>query len=149
MEQKLKAVIEAHNRMIETIQNAKLSGNWLRAMEVWHKIACEGAAITEAARSIGIDAKVDMQSGAITVQDGVLPEKYPELSMYCAEDNRLDLYRDDPAPDGPDYEVVFDIGDERFYCFLHGTESLLEALGLFFKDHPNITYDMIFEHMEV
>lgn len=36
-----------------------------------------------------------------------------------------------------------------YYCFLHGTGSFLEALGLFFKDNPHITYDMIFEHMEV
>ena len=69
--------------------------------------------------------------------------------MYDAEDYRLDLWRDNPAIDGPDYEVVFEVADERYYCFLHGTESLLEALGLFFRDNPHITYDMIFEHMEV
>lgn len=75
--------------------------------------------------------------------------KYPELGMYDEEDHRLDLTRDDPEIDGPDYEVVFDVGSERYYCFLHGTGSFLEALGLFFKDNPHITYDMIFEHMEV
>lgn len=74
---------------------------------------------------------------------------YPELAMYDDEDHRLDLTRDDPEIDGPDYEVVFDVEDERYYCYLHGTESLLEALGLFFQDNPHITYDMIFEHMEV
>ena len=76
-------------------------------------------------------------------------DTYPELAMYDAEDYRLDLWRDNPAIDGPDYEVVFEVADERYYCFLHGTESLLEALGLFFRDNPHITYDMIFEHMEV
>ena len=107
MEQKLRAIIAAHNRMIGTILNAGITCNLLRGMEVWHKIACEDSEITGAARSIGIDAKVDMQSGVITVQDSKPLEKYPELAMYCAEDHRLDLTRDDPAIDGPDYEVIF------------------------------------------
>lgn len=38
-------------------------------------------------------------------RDSELLEKYPELAMYCAEDHRLDLTRDDPDPDGSDYEV--------------------------------------------
>lgn len=75
--------------------------------------------------------------------------RYPELAMYTAGDNRLDLTRDNPEPGGPDYEVVFDAEGERFYCFLHGTQSLLEALGLFFQDNPHITYDMIVDYMEV
>lgn len=75
--------------------------------------------------------------------------KYPELSMYCSKDHHLDLTRDDPDPDGSDYEVVFETEDERYYCFLHGTTSILEALGLFFKNHPHITYDMIEDHIEV
>lgn len=152
MEEKLRAVIAAHNRMIETIQNAEMTCNLFRGMEVWHKIACEGAEIVSAARAIGIDAKVNMQSGVIYAQEGspeTLPDAYPELAMYDAEDYRCDLTRDDPEPEGPDFEVVFEAAGERYYCFLHGTESLLEALGLFFKDNPNITYDMIVEHMEV
>ena len=84
-----------------------------------------------------------------TVQTASAGMQYPELAMYNEEDHRLDLTKDDPEIDGPDYEVVFDVEDERYYCYLHGTESLLEALGLFFQDNPHITYDMIFEHMEV
>lgn len=80
-------------------------------------------------------------------KDSTLLEKYPELAMYDEEDHRLDLTRDDPELYA-DYEIVFDVEGERFYCFLHGTESLLEALGLFFRDNPHITYDMIFEHLE-
>ena len=69
MEEKLRAVIAAHNRMIETIEGAEMTCNLFRGMEVWHKIACEGAEIVSAARSVGIGAKVDMQSGKISVQE--------------------------------------------------------------------------------
>ena len=84
MEQKLRAVIAAHNRMIETIQNAEMTCNLFRGMEVWHKIACEGADITSAARSIGIDAKVDMQSGVIYVQESC-PMTMPEVGLPLAD----------------------------------------------------------------
>ena len=67
MEEKLRKIIAAHNRMIETINAAEMTCNLFRGMEVWHKIACEGADITSAALSIGIDAKVNMQSGVIYV----------------------------------------------------------------------------------
>lgn len=68
MVENLKRIIEAHNRMIETIQSANMTCNLFRGMEVWHKIACEGADIVSAARSIGIDAVVNMQSGVIAVK---------------------------------------------------------------------------------
>lgn len=71
------------------------------------------------------------------------------MAVYDDEFYRADLWRTNPAADGPDYEVVFEAADERYYCFLHGTENLLEALGLFFQNHPHITYDMIVEHLEV
>jgi len=77
----------------------------------------------------------------------VEPDGYPELSMYD-EDYRLDLCRDDPEPDASTCEVIFEVNDERFYCFIDGCNSFLEALGLFFKDHPHITYGMIFEILE-
>ena len=69
MEEKLRAIITAHNRMIETIEGAGITCNLFRGMEVWHKIACEGAEIVSAARSVGIGAKVDMQSEKISVQE--------------------------------------------------------------------------------
>lgn len=70
MEEKLRVIIAAHNRMIETINAAKMTCNLFRGMEVWHKITCEGAAITTAARSVGINAKEDMMTGKISVLEG-------------------------------------------------------------------------------
>lgn len=79
MEEKLRAVITAHNLMIETIQNAEITCNLFRGMEVWHKIACEGANIVHAARSIGIDAAVNMQSGVIAVRENpAIPAELPK-----------------------------------------------------------------------
>lgn len=99
MEQKLRDIIAAHNRMIETIQNAEMTCNLFRGMEVWHKIACEGADIVSAARSIGIDAKIDMQSGVITVnkEDNILSH---DADVPCETTNPLcqvsaDLTADD------------------------------------------------------
>ncbi len=153
MKNQLMQIIEGHNAVVETLGKCDIpvpEGKMFRAMEIWHKLACEGADITRMARKYGIDAKCNMQSGEITVLGDIeVPDAYPELAMYDAEDFRCDLYRDDPAIDSPDYEVVFEVADQRYYCFLHGTENLLEALGLFFKDNPHITNDMIFEHMEV
>lgn len=90
-----------------------------------------------------------MAKAVMELKEAELLEKYPELAMYCAEDYRLDLTRDDPELDGPDFEIIFNVMGERYYCFLHGTTSILEALGLFFQDNPHITYDMIEDHMEV
>lgn len=70
MEEKLRAIITAHNQMIETIQNTDMTCNLFRGMEVWSKIAYEGAEITIAAQSIGIDAAVNMRTGRITVHEG-------------------------------------------------------------------------------
>ena len=72
LDKDLRETIDAHNRMIETVENAGITCNLFRGMEVWHKIACEGAAITHAARSVGIDATVNMQSGKIYVSDKYL-----------------------------------------------------------------------------
>ena len=103
MEEKLKAIITAHNRMIETIEGAEMTCNLFRGMEVWHKIACEGAEIVSAARSIGIDAKVNMQSGVIYV-NGTMT--MPEVGLPLAdiirnledqvEDRNSSVDKDDP-----------------------------------------------------
>ena len=84
MEEKLRNIITAHNRMIETIEGAGITCNLFRGMEVWHKIACEGAEIVSAARSIGIDAKVNMQSGVIYVPESC-PMTMPEVSLPLAD----------------------------------------------------------------
>lgn len=109
MEKKLRDIIAAHNRMIETIQNAGMTCNLFRGMEVWHKIACEGADITSAARSIGIDAKVNMQSGVITVQDNPQNIEVPEgltLAEIISnlEDQALDR---DSSVDKDDPDCIF------------------------------------------
>ncbi len=154
MKEQLRQLIDRHNAVVAAMKTSELpvpEGKVLRAMEIWHRLACEGADITDMARKYGIDAKCDMRSGEITVLGNIpVPDAYPELAMYDAEDYRCDLYRDDPEPDGPVYEVVFDVAEgKRYYCFLHGTTSLLEALGLFFRDNPHITDSMIFETTEV
>jgi len=152
MKEQLMQIIKRHNATVEILGKCDIpvsEGKVLRAMEIWHRLACEGADITDMARKYGIDAKCDMQSGEITVLGDIpVPDAYPELAEYDDEDYRIDLYRDNPDLDGPDYEVVFEVAGERYYCFIHGTESLLEALGLFFQHHPHITHDMIFEHDE-
>ena len=81
MEEKLTGIIMAHNRMIDTIQNSGMTCDLFREMEVWHKIACEGAEIANAARSAGIDAVADMQSGTITVREYCSVESAPVLTL--------------------------------------------------------------------
>ena len=77
----VKEIIAAHNRMIEAIQNADISCNLFRGMELWHKVACEGAAIVDMARAAKIDALVNMQSGVITVRENCSAE--PLSDTHC------------------------------------------------------------------
>ena len=70
MKKKLLALIERHNAVVDALSGCDLpvpEGKVFRAMEVWHKLACEGYDITHMAREAGIDAKCDMQAGRITV----------------------------------------------------------------------------------
>lgn len=78
---------------------------------------------------------------------------FPELNEYY--DNDGDLYRDlDRENDGTDikdierYEIIFDVAKQRYYCFVDAI-NMDEALGIFFKNHPHVTYEMIVDHMEV
>lgn len=125
MEGKLRAVIAAHNRMVETIEGAEMTCNLFRGMEVWHKIACEGAEIVSAARSIGIDAKVNMQSGVIYV-NGTMT--MPEVGLPLAdiirnledqvEDRNSSVDKDDP-------DCIF----RRDVIALRAAARLLRELG--------------------
>lgn len=72
-------------------------------------------------------------------------------------DNDGELYRDldaDPyydagkLPNTGRYEIIFDFGGVRRYCFVDAA-SMDEALGNFFRHHRNVTYDNIADHMEV
>ena len=77
----------------------------------------------------------------------------PELNEYY--DNDGDLYRDlNREDDGTDiedigrYEIVFYVNNQKYYCFVDAI-NINEALGIFFINHPHITYEMIVDHMEV
>lgn len=97
--------------------------------------------------------------GAVQTACGQLRKRtgdYPELSNYNDEHKwDLDLFReankgDDNTPeeDLDDYEVIFEVNDDRYYCYIFAV-NMNEALGLFFKAHPHVTYEMIVDHIEV
>lgn len=46
------------------------------------------------------------------------------------------------------YRIIFDIQKERYYCDVEAL-NIDEALGVFFAEHPHITYAMVVDHMEV
>ena len=83
----------------------------------------------------------------------ILEEKekppFPELAEYD-ESHCLFIQNSERPDHPPTYEVVFDAGEPatRYYCTIEAG-SITEALGVFFKAHPHITYDMVYEHMEV
>ena len=65
------------------------------------------------------------------------------------------LYRDLDAEEGYDicdgmgrYEIIFKHEGQRRYCFIDAV-SMDEALGNFFRHHPDLTYDEIEEHIEI
>lgn len=77
-------------------------------------------------------------------------ELYPELAKYD-EDQMYDMSR--PLDDTPlellnRYEITFEISEQSFYCFADAV-SKDEALGQFYREHPNIPYVMITETLEV
>ena len=45
------------------------------------------------------------------------------------------------------YEIIFDVGDNRYYCFVDAV-NMDEALGIFFRNHNTVTYDSIVDHYE-
>ena len=76
-----------------------------------------------------------------------------ELEQYWNNDGCLyrDLEREDdetPCEDIGRYEVVFDFAKSRYYCFIDAV-SLEEAMFIFFKKHPHLTYEMVIDHMEI
>lgn len=77
-------------------------------------------------------------------------ESYPELRNYD-EDHEYDMNRepdDVPGNELGRYEIVFKVHGGHYYCFADAV-NMDEALGQFFKHHPNITYGMVVDHMEV
>ena len=78
MKKKLLALIERHNAVVDALSGCDLpvpEGKVFRAMEVWHKLACEGADITRLAREHGIDAKCNMQTGQIIISGACCPRE--------------------------------------------------------------------------
>jgi hypothetical protein len=76
-----------------------------------------------------------------------------ELKKYFWNEDgyQLDLDRENdgtPLEQIGRYEIVFDIDKDRYYCFIDAT-NINEALGIFFINHPHITYEMILDQMEV
>lgn len=71
---------------------------------------------------------------------------YPELKEYdedhCSSIVNLEREEDEQ------FEIIFEVDEERYYCYITAI-NMDEALGIFFKYHPHVTYEMIVEHMEV
>ena len=69
--------------------------------------------------------------------------------------NENELYRDLGAEEDYDlcfgmgrYEIIFKHEGMTRYCFIDAS-SMDEALGNFFRHHPDVSYDEIVEHMEI
>ena len=70
MKEQLLTIINSHNDVVSALENCNIkvdNNNFFSAMTIWHKLACEGADIVHLARQHGIDAKINMQSGQITI----------------------------------------------------------------------------------
>ena len=75
--------------------------------------------------------------------------KYPELGGYD-EENQMLLPRELAETMGEQltrYEIVFEVETKRYYCFVDA-QGVNEALGLFFSEHPHISYEMVVDHVE-
>lgn len=70
MKEQILALIKRHNDTIGALKEADLpvpNDKIFKAIGIWHKLACEGLDITHMARTNGIDAKCNMQTGEIYV----------------------------------------------------------------------------------
>lgn len=85
MKKQLLSLIERHNATVAALNRSELpvpGDKMFRAMEIWHKLACEGSDITIMARENGIDAKCNMQTGQITVY-GSIRESDKDTEGVC------------------------------------------------------------------
>lgn len=79
--------------------------------------------------------------------------QYPEelSKWYDNEEKSIYLSRENDGTSVEEYrkyEIIFTYAEERYYCYIDAL-SLEEAIFIFFKHHPYITYEMIGEHIEV
>ncbi len=65
---------------------------------------------------------------------------------WCRDISRED--DDTPIEDIGRHEVVFDFGEQRYYCFIDAI-NMNEALGMFFRTHDTVEYKNIVDHMEI
>ena len=79
----------------------------------------------------------------------------PELANYSHRDHTWFISGANEDWDGENsnhgFKVVFDVGNVgnfRYHCYVKA-ESEAEALGVFFKAHPHVTYGMVRDCMEV
>lgn len=65
-------LIRLHNLTVDTFERVgkavEVDGWLFGGIEMWHRIACEGAEIVGIARRLGIDATINMQKGKIILK---------------------------------------------------------------------------------
>ncbi len=78
-----------------------------------------------------------------------LPElgKYNEEHQFEAERNVGTEYKPADPDDFVDFEVIFDIGEERYYYYTQALNSS-EALGMFFAAHPHVCFNDVVDVVE-
>lgn len=54
----------------------------------------------------------------------------------------------DKTGEEEEFEIVFDIDNERYYCYVEAL-NINEALGIFFRTHETIAYKDIFDHFDI
>ena len=70
-------------------------------------------------------------------------EKFPELKNYN-EDHYFEYVCGSEEPNTwcSDYAITFSVDNDNYECVITAW-SQDEALGIFFRLHPNITYNMV------
>lgn len=93
------------------------------------------------------------------IPDG-LESIFPELNSYDSDNMRTIPWVDDGSENAAQREnrmvqgmfwirIVFEVcPGARFYCDIQAL-SVEEALGVFFSNHPSLTYNMVVDHLEV
>lgn len=77
--------------------------------------------------------------------------KFKELNNYIGNGNQWHIYREGfQQEDGSStYEITFEAANSRFFCYIHDAGSLPEALGVFMRAHPHVTYSMVTNHRKM
>ena len=94
----------------------------------------------------GIEGTIDVN----VVGNG---DKLPELARYEDDGDgpKRHLPKDPHLPAGANigtFEVIFEVAGVRYYCYV-AARNMSEALGIFFKNHQHINYNMVIDHIAV